>query len=240
MKTIGFGLMFVALAIGSVAQGCAKAADTSGSSDGEGGFGGGGVGGGVADGPGATTGSAGGNPATTGVGGAAAATTGAGSASTTTSTSATSTSAGTTSAVSATASVGSGMGCPAGQHLCGGICAGNTIQTGCFGSSDCLPCGPAPVNGTTVCSGNGTCDFTCGANYVKQGNTCACAASCCSDADCGGNGATCSGGSCVVAPPPPPSCDSATCTSGCFAACFFQMKVGVGTCINGACVCACL
>lgn len=127
------------------------------------------------------------------------------------------------------------MGCPAGQHLCGGVCAGNTTQTGCFGSNNCLSCAPAPVNGTSVCSGNGTCDFTCGASYVKQGNTCACAASCCSDADCGGNGSTCSGGSCTVVPP---ACDGNACTAGCLLGCF--PKFGVGTCINGACLCACL
>lgn len=236
MKTIGFGLLFVALAFGSASQGCAKAADTGGTSEGEGGFGGG-VGGSVAEGPGPSTSGVGGDPSTSGATTAAGTTTATTSASgTTTSSSTTSTSAASSSAASTSASTGSGMMCPAGQHLCGGICAGNTIQTGCFGSNNCVPCPAAPVNGTSICSGNGTCDFTCSANHVKQGNACVCASACCSDADCGGGGSVCSGGACTVVAP---ACDGAACTSGCFASCLFQGKVGIGTCINDACVCVC-
>ena len=197
MNTIGFGLLFVALAFGSASQGCAKAADTGGTSEGEGGFGGG-VGGSVAEGPGPSTSGVGGDPSTSG------ATTAAGTTTATTSGTTTSSSTTTTSAASTSASTGSGMMCPAGQHLCGGICAGNTIQTGCFGSNNCVPCPAAPVNGTSICSGNGTCDFTCSANHVKQGNACVCASACCSDADCGGGGSVCSGGTCTVVAP---ACD---------------------------------
>ena len=127
------------------------------------------------------------------------------------------------------------MVCPAGQHQCGGVCAGNTPETGCFGSNDCLSC-TAPVNGTSTCTANGTCDFSCGASYTKVGNTCMCSFSCCSDADCSA-GSACLGGSCSVAPP---TCDPDDCTASCLVQCFIQGKFGIGACNNGACACACI
>ena len=234
MKTIGFGLLFVALAVGSASQGCAKAADTGGTSEGEGGFGGG-SGGSMAEGPGPSTSGVGGDPSTSGATTAGGTTTATTSASGTTTT--TTTASSTTSAASTSASTGSGMGCPAGQHLCGGICAGNTIQTGCFGSSTCTPRPAAPVNGTTICSGNGTCDFTCSANHVKQNNACVCASACCSDADCGGGGSVCSGGTCTVVAP---ACDQGVCLQNCIFMCLIQNGTpGVGICAGNMCNCIC-
>lgn len=216
MKTIGFGLMIVAFAIGSAAQGCAKAADSGGSSDGEGGFGGS-----AAQGPGATTSGAGGSSSTE----------------TTSSTTASSSTTSGSSSSSTSASTGTGMGCPAGQHLCGGVCAGNTPQTGCFGSSNCAPCMAAPVNSTSICTDNGTCDFTCGGGYVKNGNACVCGtAVCCADSDCGGNGSTCVGGNCTV----PATCDGFQCATSCLAYCLFTKGTpGLGACLFGNCNCIC-
>ncbi|MFS8071404.1 MAG: hypothetical protein ACMG6S_33960 [Byssovorax sp.] len=128
------------------------------------------------------------------------------------------------------------MGCPAGQHQCGGICTGNTPQTGCFGSSNCLACPPAPVNGTASCAADGTCDFTCGASYTKQGGSCVCSFACCTNADCGA-GSACVGGSCSA---PQPTCDQGACTAGCLASCLFgQGTPGIGICMNSACTCIC-
>lgn len=116
--------------------------------------------------------------------------------------------------------------CQAMEHVCNGMCAGNTIQTGCFGDPTCTPCPPAPVNGTETCSAQGTCDFTCTNNYKKSGNACVCALACCADSDCP-KGDTCSNGTCMA----PPSCDMTLC----IASCILQMKIGI--CVNNQCVC---
>jgi hypothetical protein len=211
---------------------CAKGSSIGiGGSGGEGGFGGSG---GATDGPSTsdTTGSGKTTSATTGAGGNP------GSTTTSASTGPNSTSATTgATTAAATTSAGTGGGCVGGQHMCGGVCVGNTPQTGCTSSMTCVPCS-APLYGTAVCSPAGDCDFTCQAGYTKQGMNCACAAQCCSDADCS-NGQTCMGGTCQSPPPPPPMCDQAQCAAGCIAACLFQGKVGLGICLNGACNCLC-
>lgn len=122
---------------------------------------------------------------------------------------------------------GGGSQCPQGQHFCGGVCAGNTPQTGCYQSSSCAPCSP-PANGTSTCAADGSCDFTCGAGWMKNGAQCVCASQCCSDNDCSGDD-TCVNGTCT---PPPPTCDLAVCifecgfTTGC-----------PGICVGPTCTC---
>ena len=140
-----------------------------------------------------------------------------------------STSASSSASTSASSSSGGPM-CDSDEHLCGGICAGNTTQTGCFQSVTCAPCAAPPIHGTSTCSAAGLCDFTCGSGYTKSGNSCVCDSECCSDADCA-NGASCSGGTC--SDPPPPPCDDNACILECAA--FFC----VGICLGDTCTCFC-
>ena len=109
------------------------------------------------------------------------------------------------------------------EHLCGGICAPNSVQTGCYQSQDCLPCATVQ-NGTVKCSEDGLCDVDCTSGYVKSGNTCQCATQCCSDSDCG-SGQQCDNGQCIT------PCDPAAC----ILQCLFLEKIGV--CENNQCVC---
>ncbi|MEM9691244.1 MAG: hypothetical protein AAGA56_01745 [Myxococcota bacterium] len=106
--------------------------------------------------------------------------------------------------------------CEAPDHLCGGICVGNTPDTGCTESADCLPC-PTDPNGMAVCSDDGYCEIQCTAPFVDSGGMCECPTECCGDADC--TTGTCqpdgtcgggSGGSCA-----PGSADFITCTGLC-------------------------
>ncbi len=157
-----------------------------------------------------------------GAGGETASSTTASSGSTTSSTSASSTTSGTTTSTSS-----GGPECADDQHLCGGVCTGNTTQTGCFTSVTCAPCASPPINGTSTCSADGKCDFTCNSGYAKSGNSCVCAAECCSNADCPGGG-TCQGGVCGA-----PPCDQAACIIECFA------MFCVGICIGDTCTCMC-
>ena len=94
------------------------------------------------------------------------------------------------------------------EHFCGGICVGNTAQTGCYGSSSCTPC-TAVQNGTTTCTAAGVCDFTCALPYQKNGNQCVCPTACCVAADCGGD--ACVGGVCQT------PCDDMLCEIACIA-----------------------
>lgn len=120
---------------------------------------------------------------------------------------------------------GGSQDCPADQHFCGGVCTGNTPQTGCFKSVACTAC-VAPAMGTSTCTATGDCDFTCGSGYMKSGSSCVCANECCTNADCSGDD-TCVSGSCE---PPAPTCDQALCLVTCFP--------GVGICVGSMCVCA--
>lgn len=121
--------------------------------------------------------------------------------------------------------------CAPPQHLCNGMCAGNTIQTGCYASVSCVPCPQSPANGTEVCSAAGQCDFNCNAGYMKSGGGCVCATQCCADADCPA-GSTCVGGSCQQQA----SCDQAVCAAFCIIQC---MGFGIGLCVNNLCTCLC-
>jgi hypothetical protein len=189
---------FVAWTVGACAQGAV----------GDGAGGGAGIGGGGVGGDPSTTATTGSTGSTT------SSTTGSTTSSTTGSTTTTTTGAG-----------GGGPSCGPMQHLCGGVCAGNTPQTGCFASSpSCTPCANPPVNGYTTCSASGACDFECNAGWQKSGNACACASGCCSDADCTG-GQTCQGGTCKA-----PPCDD----QACFISCFMQCG---GACVNNTCLC---
>lgn len=119
---------------------------------------------------------------------------------------------------------GAGAGepmCGAGEHFCGGICVGNTPQTGCHQSTSCAACPPV-ANGTTKCSPEGICDFDCASPYVKSGSVCSCPTQCCTNADCGGS-ATCENGQCIE------PCDEGACILSCFP--------DFGVCLADQCVC---
>lgn len=116
-----------------------------------------------------------------------------------------------------------GPTCDPPQHLCGGICTGNTPATGCYQSLSCDPC-PTVVNGTATCDTNGQCAAMCNSPYVPSGTSCVCPNQCCSDADCG-SGASCQSGACVQ------DCDE----GACIAVCLIQGKVGV--CVSNQCTC---
>ncbi|MCA9623383.1 MAG: hypothetical protein KC731_30390, partial [Myxococcales bacterium] len=118
---------------------------------------------------------------------------------------------------------GMGPQCNAPQHLCGGICVGNTPATGCYQSMSCTACPNVP-NGTATCTMDGYCGANCNPGYMPSGTTCVCQSQCCSDADCG-SGSSCQNGTCVA------DCDQALC----IAACLLQMKVGI--CVSNSCVC---
>lgn len=65
---------------------------------------------------------------------------------------------------------GGATGCPSGQKKCGGVCVVPNPGIGC-NLTDCTACPQPPANSTWFCN-NATCDFTCTAGYVKQGQTC--------------------------------------------------------------------
>jgi hypothetical protein len=189
------------------------------------------------------------NAGGTGSGNGPSTSTGSGSTSTGTSTTSTSTSTGTSttststststssssSSSSATSSSSGGMNCGPMEHLCNGVCNGNTPATGCFTSVSCSPC-VAPANGTSSCTAAGVCDFSCNFGYNKSGNACVCAQQCCSNADCPA-GETCAGGVCSGGGG---MCDANDCQAQCFLICFPQMKIGFGTCNGNVCDCVCL
>ena len=124
---------------------------------------------------------------------------------------------------SSVSSSSGGPMCEADEHLCGGICAPNTPQTGCYQSDACTPCSTV-TNGTTKCSSDGLCDFDCLDPYQKSGNTCACPTQCCSASDCS-SGQSCENGQCIT------PCDPFEC----LALCLLQMKAGM--CSGNQCVC---
>jgi len=119
-----------------------------------------------------------------------------------------------------------GPTCGATEHLCGGICTGNTPATGCYQSVDCTACPNVP-NGTATCDANGLCAATCNSPYVPSGNSCICPNQCCTNADCPTSGSTCDNGTCVE----PSTCDQALC----IALCGLQSKIGV--CLGDQCTC---
>lgn len=55
------------------------------------------------------------------------------------------------------------------EHLCDGVCAQNTPETGCFKSSSCFGCS-VPTGGTANCTAQGECDYECTAPNVKDGS----------------------------------------------------------------------
>ncbi len=99
------------------------------------------------------------------------------------------TSSSSSSSSSSTTTGGGGMGpmCNPPEHLCGGICVGNTVQTGCTNSVDCSPCVAPTANGSVSCSGSGDCTTTCDQGYTQVGTECTCATECCSENDCSGS-----------------------------------------------------
>lgn len=122
---------------------------------------------------------------------------------------------------STTSTTSGGSGCGAQEHMCGGICVGNTPQTGCFTSTSCSPC-QAPANGTVLCTADGLCDTQCNPGYEEQGAACVCPSQCCSNADCGGGGMACNGGVC--------QCVAQCCSDN---DCPYNYEV----CDGGACAC---
>lgn len=93
--------------------------------------------------------------------------------------------AGTSGSAGASGTAGAaGSSCTGPQHMCSGVCTGNTIESGCFTSSLCLACPPPPLHGTEVCSNQGQCDFICDQGYSKNGIVCQPNPGTCSDTDC--------------------------------------------------------
>jgi hypothetical protein len=133
---------------------------------------------------------------------------------------------GSSSSGSSTSSSSSGdPPCEQPNHLCGGICVGNTVETGCHQSPDCQAC-PAPMHGTPSCTDDGYCDLSCAAPYEKMGISCVCPMECCTDADCSGSDEVCDNNTCIV------PCDA----TECFLICELLMQVG--GCVNNMCTCA--
>jgi hypothetical protein len=110
------------------------------------------------------------------------------SSTTTSATTTSSTTSSTTTSATTTSSTTTGGGCVWPQHLCGGTCAGNTIDTGCSASTTCDPC-PTPTHGTAVCATQGTCDLKCDTGYQANATKTDCEAippppECCNDSEC--------------------------------------------------------
>jgi hypothetical protein len=127
---------------------------------------------------------------------------------------------------------GTGGGCGAGQKLCGGICVQPNPGIGCT-LNDCTACPQPPANSTWFCNNN-TCDFTCTAGYVKQGQTCISTGSGgTSSGGAPGGGGTGGGGLC------PAPCDASDPGSQfvCFSFCVFSG--GAGLCVPGLNCCLC-
>lgn len=123
-----------------------------------------------------------------------------------------------------------GSSCSAGQKFCGGVCVQPNPGIGCstVNPTDCTACPQPPANSTWFCN-NGTCDFTCTAGYVKQGQTCISTGS--GGTSSGGGGGT--GGAPTCTAP----CDSSQGESQfvCFAFCTFSGSPGF--CIGNCCQC---
>jgi hypothetical protein len=83
----------------------------------------------------------------------------------------------------ASSSSSGGPSCQPDEHLCGGLCTGNTVESGCSQSTDCAPC-PTDPNGTTSCTTEGLCQLDCAMPYLRIGDTCDCATECCANSDC--------------------------------------------------------
>lgn len=127
---------------------------------------------------------------------------------------------------------GGATGCPAGQKKCGGICVQPNPGIGCT-LNDCTACPQPPANSTWFCNSN-TCDFTCTAGYVKQGQTCISTGSGgTSSGGAPGGGGTGGGGLC------PAPCDASDPASQfvCLSFCIFSG--GAGLCVPGLNCCLC-
>jgi hypothetical protein len=125
-----------------------------------------------------------------------------------------------------------GGGCPSGQKSCGGVCVQPNPGIGCT-LNDCNACPQPPPNSTWFCN-SGTCDFTCTAGYVKQGQTCISTGSGgSSSGGAPGGGGTGGGGLC------PAPCDASDPGSQfvCFSFCVFSG--GAGLCLPGLNCCVC-
>jgi hypothetical protein len=122
-----------------------------------------------------------------------------------------------------------GTGCTPDMKLCGGLCVAPNPGIGC-NLTDCTACPQPPSNSTWMCSGT-TCDFTCAAGYVKQGQTCISTGSGGTSSGGAPGGGGSGGGSCTA------PCDSSQGESQfvCFAFCTFSGKPGF--CIANCCVC---
>lgn len=222
LKWAMVGMSLAALA----AAGCAKGGDFIGT-------GGSGEGGQGAEG-GGDTGTGAGSTDTGAGGDGGADTTSSSDTGSTSSTETGSTSSSSSTTSSSSSSTTTDTGCPPGQHECSGQCFGNTPQTGCLQSVSCTPCMP-PANGSSICSPDGLCDFTCPAPYNKQNGACVCLNQCCSNADCAA-GQTCSNGTCTGGG----TCTPELCQFQCTAECLFMDKFGIGMCVGNNCNCTCI
>lgn len=133
----------------------------------------------------------------------------------------------------ATGGAGGSTGCAAGEKKCGGVCVLPNPGIGC-NLTDCNACPQPPSNSQWFCN-SGTCDFTCTAGYVKQGQTCISTGS--GGTGSGGappgGGGTGGGGLC------PAPCDPNDTGSqfACAAFCIFQGGIGFCAPVLNCCVC---
>lgn len=143
--------------------------------------------------------------------------------------SATSSSSSSSSSSSTSGAGGMAPMCNPPEHLCGGICVGNTVETGCTNSVDCSPCVGPTANGSVACSPGGDCTITCDQDYVLSGTECVCANQCCSEADCS-SGEVCAQGQCTS------DCDPLSNFQG-WLACEAICGLLNQSCVSSSCTC---
>lgn len=101
--------------------------------------------------------------------------------------------------------------CAGGQHLCHGVCVGDTDPTYGCGAPSCDPC--TATHGTAACQGNACVMQACDRGYAdcNQLPTDGCEVDLSKATTCGACNATCPAGAPVCAP----AGDSFQCTTGC-------------------------
>lgn len=122
--------------------------------------------------------------------------------------------------------------CPAQSHDCSGVCIPNDSVNGC-GADSCTPCASPSGNGHATCDGQ-ACDVACDPNFKRCQQDCIPNGACCTAADCGTTGWSCSAAH---------SCQCATgyksCKGGCIPSgdCCQDTDCGAGhACTGGQCV----
>ncbi|MEM9874924.1 MAG: hypothetical protein AAF928_08515, partial [Myxococcota bacterium] len=124
-----------------------------------------------------------------------------------------------------------GPTCTPPQHLCDGMCVGNTVASGCTNSVTCDPCPEPSSNGAATCTPNGDCSVACDAGYTAVGGQCQCATECCSEADCSGNEVCTAQGQCTS------DCGLLSNPAGFLACNLFCQVINSSCASNGTCGC---